>query len=526
MRLLTPETMRALEEANIRSGAVSGAELMERAGRGVIRAAAEWRPLLARPAHAVVLCGPGNNGGDGFVIARLLKEAGWEITLFSWGDTERLPPDAALNCRRWREMGPVHDWDADAVIRAASGAGRRLIIEALFGIGLNRALPDDISALTGAVAALARRDEDQQLSPSIIAVDAPCGLNTDTGQPAGGGAVLAADLTVTFHSEKPGHRLGAGPGFCGRVHVCEIGLEEDLISNDDVNRFSLFDPASPAMGEAARKSGGHKYAHGHVLVLAGGAGKGGAARLAARAALRMGAGLVTLGLCDGPVLAPDEVMQASTPDEAALSAVLADTRINALVIGPGLGVATLTRSLAKSALKGAPPGRRFVLDADALTVFADDPAQLFALTGGAEVLLTPHMGEFRRLFPDLVQYLSDGSSKLEVTAAAARRAGCPVLLKGADTVVASPEGRAAIISAHYGRECPWLATAGAGDVLAGMAAGLMARGFSPDKAGELAAFLHQELARRFGPGLIAGDLVETLPKVLAGLFPGPGEDAL
>ena len=503
--VLTAGQMRAIEAAAIESGAVSGRELMERAGRGVVAALfEEWPELAAAPHRAVVLCGPGNNGGDGFVVARLLKDWGWEVALFLMGDAERLPPDAKANCARWAAMGPVGDWSG------AGGAMQAdLVVDALFGTGLTRPVSEDVTAPIRACAGARKR-------PRIVAVDIASGMDADSGRALG--PVGFADLTVTFHRAKLGHYLAEGPGRSGRLRICDIGL-----SGAAPGAVRIAHPSC-----AAKAVAGHKYASGHALVLSGGAGRSGAARLAARGALRVGAGLVTLGV---PGSAQMEVasqitaiMLARVEDGAGLARVLEDGRINALCLGPGLGVGR-ARDLVAAAL-GADdpdgPARALVLDADALTAFEDDPQDLFKrLHGGC--VLTPHGGEFARLFSDLAEKLAapategPGFSKVEATREAAARAGCVVLFKGADTVIAGPDGACVINGAVYDRAAPWLATAGSGDVLAGFITGLLARGFAPLEAAETAAWLHVECARSFGPGLIAEDLSEELPRVLRAL---------
>lgn len=274
-----------------------------------------------------------------------------------------------------------------------------------------------------------------------------------------------------------------------------------------------------ALGRIGKSSQAHKYFHGHALVLAGGVGRGGAGRLAARGALRIGAGLVTLG-CPPAAVAENAaqltaIMIRPVDGAGALSQLLHDSRFNALCLGPGLGQTPQTRALVMAALRAERPT---VLDADALSLFQDDPGALFArLHGGC--VLTPHAGEFARLFPDLAKSLdptdahTGGAAKQAATRAAARRAGCTVLFKGAATVVAGPDG-----TAHeQNRAAPWLATAGSGDVLAGFIAGLLARGFAPTEAAQTAVWLHVETAQEFGPGLIAEDLPPTLAKVLGRL---------
>lgn len=504
--LLTAAQMRAAEMAAIASGAVCGRDLMERAGRGVVEAVFEHWPDLARGSYrATVLCGPGNNGGDGFVIARLLQGWGWPVEVFLYGDPGRLPPDATVNYERWAAVGTVHPWSAFD----GAGLDADLVVEAVFGAGLTRApapeILEPIARLAGRGPAPAR----------LVAVDAPAGLCMDSGRPLAQGTVHAA-LTVTFHRARPGHYLAEGPEHCGILRIKDIGLRGQ---GDDRERVAL---AVPDAGPLAKHRGGHKYGHGHALILSGGAGRTGAARLAARGALRVGAGLVTLGV---PPAAQQEVAcQITAPmlrrvaDGAGLSELLTDPRFNALCLGPGLGH-DRARELAPVAL-GA--GLAAVLDADALTAFAGDPGVLFGLVHDGCVL-TPHGGEFAHLFPHLAERLAEPAqtgpacSKVDATREAAKRAGCVVLFKGPDTVIAAPDGRCAISSAAYERAAPWLATAGSGDVLAGLIAGLMARGFSPFEAAETAAWLHVEAARAFGPGLIAEDLPEALPAVFRAL---------
>jgi hydroxyethylthiazole kinase-like uncharacterized protein yjeF len=523
--LLTSAQMRALEAAAIATGAVSGLELMERAGEGVVAAVlAEW-PRLATGGHrAAVLCGPGNNGGDGFVVARLLQRAGWEVEVFTYGDPARLPPDALANLERWCRTGGSRPLEALAgQVRAHPGLLFDLIVDALFGIGLRRALPDP-------AAALFRLRASGGFGGPVVAVDVPSGLCADSGRPllpeayapegapVQDGLVAEAALTVTFHSRKPGHLLGEGPRFCGKLVVCDIGLP----AGKDPAAIRLYDGAMPgATAGLAKRSAAHKFTHGHALVPSGGVGQGGAARLAARGALRIGAGLVTVGCPPAALIENaarlDAVMLRPVADAAALSGLLADRRIGALCLGPGLGVARAAEMLAVA----LPAARAVVIDADALTALAAD-AELFAQLHPACVL-TPHGGEFARLFPDIAARLAAPAtagpafSKVDAARAAAVRAGCVVLLKGADTVIADPAGRCTVTAATGDRAAPWLATAGAGDVLAGFVAGLLARGFAPMRAAETAAWLHVEAARAFGPGLIAEDLPEALPGVLRAL---------
>jgi len=541
--LLSSAQMREIEQAEIESGAVTGLHLMERAGRGALAAAVAKWPELSEGVHrAMVLCGPGNNGGDGFVIARRLADRGWTVDVFLYGDAEKLPSDARTNHDLWAGMGAVHRFDPKA-IRACDCPD--LFVDAVFGTGLTRPLPDDLAM------ALEFRMMEQWTRGQVIrrlAIDCPSGLNLDTGMvPASGDDKSskgnAAHLTVSFHSLKAGHKVGLGPTLCGDVQVVDIGLrgeaasERAIVGTDpDPERARLAAPdfmqaAVPLRiwpGGCVAKLGGrgHKYDYGHAMVLAGGPGRGGAARMAARTALRAGAGLVTV-LCPAEALPEnaahlDAIMLRACAGSEALGQ-LVDDRVTALCLGPGMGIGAETRALVKSALAQdrGERGRRppsVVLDADALTSFADDPDALFANTHDRTVL-TPHEGEFARLFPDLAQSERDQRSKIDVARKAADRAGCVVLLKGEDTVIAQPGGGASVHSATGDRAVPWLATAGAGDVLAGMIAGLAAADTAPGLfcVVEAAVWLHCEAARQFGPGLIAEDLPEMLPGVFSTL---------
>ncbi|SLN36382.1 Bifunctional NAD(P)H-hydrate repair enzyme Nnr [Roseovarius litorisediminis] len=518
--LLTAAQMRAIETAAIESGEVTGLELMERAGRGVVEAVFEEWPELAATSHrAVVLCGPGNNGGDGFVVARLLKEWGWEVEVFLYGDPGKLPPDAKVNCERWLEIGEVAEWNDSAIEDILDERTNGLVIDALFGTGLTRPMPDDtLRTWRGFVPTVTHYDTATR--PKYVAIDAPSGLCTDSGANLG---AFPADLTVTFHTAKVGHYLireahyGGGPGLSGTVVVKDIGLQHEYCK-DIVQLLEGPKPLRPKwMSE-------HKYSHGHALILSGGAGKTGAARLAARGALRIGAGVVTLGVPGSAQLEVaaqiTAVMLRWVEDDEALTAVLEDQRIKAQCLGPGFGSGEREKALIGAALEAKRPT---VLDADALSILFFDEADALFGKLHEKCVLTPHAGEFARMFPDIAEKLNAPAikgpaySKVDATREAAKRAGCVVLFKGPDTVIAAPDGQCSINSAHYERAAPWLATAGSGDVLAGFITGLLARGFQPMQAAETGAWLHVECARSFGPGLIAEDLPEELPKVFRDL---------
>ena len=571
--LVTAQQMRALEQRAMRSGDVSGLALMERAGQGVVDAIlGHWPERAAAPGYAVVLCGPGNNGGDGFVIARLLDALGWQVEVHLYGDPAKLPQDAATNCARWRAEHPVRTL-TQASLRECKSAGEVThYIDALFGIGLSRPLSGELGDL---VAHLAGSDGGYRYyQPRMVAVDVPSGLDADSGRvlgcpepdPSSSRAPYAA-LTVTFDSPKPGHFLADGPALCGKLVICDIGIQRFRSSEGEgVGALSLHPPLGAVQGKPilamaphkvlAKHANAHKYDHGAALVVSGGVGRGGAARLAARGALRMGAGLVTVGCPPSALMENaihlDAIMLRKVVDGDALAAVLADdSRINVLCIGPGLGTGAREAGLVRAVLEAR---RACVLDADALTLIAQDRALRDLLHENC--ILTPHGGEFSRLFPDIAAKLGgpkhpearqyadlaargDGNtthredqmaaiekpharpahqqgplySKVDAVRDAACDVGCTVLLKGPDTVIAEPSGRAVVCAAQYDRAAPWLATAGAGDVLAGFITGLLARRLDVFGAAKLGAWLHQECALSFGPGLIAEDLPEELPKV-------------
>lgn len=509
--LLTAAQMRSIEMAAIDSGDVTGLELMERAGSGVVSAIfAHWPDLAATPHRAVVLCGPGNNGGDGYVVARLLKDWGWDLRVVALAAS--VTPDAGKMRARWEKIGGVLAPDA---VDWPDFRGAAVVVDAMYGSGLARDIAPGVWGLLAMAVSSGCR---------VVAVDILSGICADSGRIRAQGGFLdwPVDLTVSFERAKLGHYLGEGAGLSGPLRVVPIGLDRQMDALLRREGDAVVDLASVS-GADLGKDGGHKFAHGHAVVLSGGAGQGGAARLAARAALRIGAGLVTVG-CPAGAMAEnaarlDAVMLRALAGPEELSAMLSDHRINALCVGPGIGLDERSAELVRvvlSARVGVKP-RPTVLDADALTLIARDPS-LFDLLHPACVL-TPHAGEFARLFPDIAAALEAqpvagaAFSKVDACRAAAARAGCVVLFKGADTVIANPFGRCAVSSALRERAAPWLATAGSGDVLSGFVAGLLARGFDPFNAAQTAAWLHVECARSFGPGLIAEDLADELPKV-------------
>lgn len=495
---------------------VSFLTLMENAGRAVAEEAAR---MVRRGSRIAVLCGPGNNGGDGFVAARLLRERGYDVRVSLLGARGDLKGDAAEAARRW----PL-------VVRPASSdelQSMHLVIDALFGAGLSRGIAGDTAELVDAI-------NDSGLP--VLSVDVPSGLNGDTG--IHDGAVVHATRTITFFRKKPAHLLLPGRVLCGEVVVADIGITASVLdyAPDSPLAFAAFENA-PLLWQQHfpwPRLDGHKYARGHALVVSGPAFQTGATRLAARAALRIGAGLVTLAGNSGATGVNaahlTAIMLAVCNGAAALREILSDARKNAVLIGPGAGVGSETCDLVEAALGS---GAAVVLDADALTSFAaSDPAPVkvqFGFTGARSssaptpqslfdaitsspqrsVVLTPHDGEFARLFPDLASV----PSKLDRAREAAKRSGAIVVLKGADTVIAAPDGRAAINS----NAPPTLATAGSGDVLAGMITGLLAQRMAPFEAAAAAVWLHGAAGEAFGLGLIAEDLPDILPRVLSAL---------
>ncbi|MCK2165249.1 NAD(P)H-hydrate dehydratase [Thalassospira xiamenensis] len=477
--ILTTEQMYEADRKTIEAGTTSDV-LMENAGAAVVaEIVSRWTPR-----SVTVLCGPGNNGGDGFVVARLLRHAGWSVRLGLLCDAEKLTGDAALNAGRW-----------DGAVERLSPAllvGADLIVDCLFGAGLARSIEGELAELVCAVNAC---------GVPVIAVDVPSGVDGNGGEVRG--VSIKADVTVTFCRPKPGHYLLPGRVLCGQLIVCDIGITDQTIR--DI-RPSLMrnEPGIWRAGIHWPGVDGHKYHRGHLLVV-GGASMTGAGRLVARAARRAGAGLLTVVADPSalPVYAADSPGIMTAPI-ASMDDLLKDCRHNALIMGPGFGVGDETCSRIIPLLHYC---RCTVLDADALTSFAEQPSTLFFAIQGPTVL-TPHEGEFARLFPDIE------GDKLSRARAAAKRSGATVLIKGADTVIAAPDGRAAINAI----DAPWLATAGSGDVLAGIIGGLMAQGMEMFDAACMGAWLHARAGADLGPGLIAEDIPEHLPVLLGELW--------
>jgi hydroxyethylthiazole kinase-like uncharacterized protein yjeF len=500
IELLTIAEMAEADRLAIAGGTV-GILLMESAGRAVADRVAANHPAGA---CIVVVAGPGNNGGDGFVAGRLLAERGYAVRLLLVGPRERLKGDAALAAERF--TGAVELAAPERL--SIAGKPAHAIVDALFGAGLDRPVEGLARDMIAAINVASSR---------IYAVDLPSGINGTSGA-AMGVAVEAAE-TITFFRRKPGHVLLPGRPHCGAITVADIGIPAATLASIKPQTF-LNEPALWRAQFPVPKPGGHKYSRGHAVVLSGGIASTGAARMAARGALRAGAGLVTIA-SPREALAVNAaaslaVMVRAVDGASELAAFLSDARRNAVVLGPGGSVGPLMRELVATALSGE---RAIVLDADALTSFAEEPLALIAaIRARAEntaanatknvTVLTPHEGEFKALF-SAVSDVPKSGSKLVRARAAAACTGAVVLLKGSDTVVAAPDGRAAITA----NAPPWLATAGAGDVLAGFVAGLLAQRMPVFEAAAAAVWLHGEVGTAVGPGLIAEDLPDALPQV-------------
>jgi ADP-dependent NAD(P)H-hydrate dehydratase / NAD(P)H-hydrate epimerase len=468
--------MNAADRLTIAAG-TPGLLLMQRAGEAVVRELVRrWTP---RP--VTVLCGPGNNGGDGFVAAVLLAQSGWTVRLALLGDVNGLRGDAQHHARRW--TGRIEPLTAQVIDDA------ELVVDSIFGSGLSRRLDHQV---TDALSCATRR------GIPIIAVDVPSGVMGDSGEDLG---AAAAVCTVTFASKKPGHLLLPGRDLCGDIVVADIGISQAVLDSLPIDLWEntpvLWREKMPQLHAA-----GNKYSRGHAL-LYGGYPLTGAARMAARAAARIGAGLTTIAVPEkafaiyASVLTSIMVQPLSQDQDFA--GLLKDPRYTAFSIGPGSGINDATRERTLAMLQ---TGRPVVLDADAISVFSSRADELFQAIRGPCVI-TPHDGEFKRIF-------DPSGDKLSRALRAARRSGAVIVLKGADTVIAAPDGRA-IINANAPAT---LATAGSGDVLGGFILGLLAQGMDAFHASAAGVWLHGASGAAFGPGLLGEDLPDLLPGVL------------
>jgi len=485
--ILTVSEMAEADKLAVASG-VPSLTLMENAGRAV----ADEVEAHYLASSIVVLSGPGNNGGDGFAAARHLRDRGYEVVVGHLGPLEHLKGDAAEMARRWQgEVAPLTPNLLD---------GAAVVIDALFGAGLSRPLDGLSRAMVAAMEASGL---------PVVAVDVPSGVHGDLGRALDSGGCVRAQRTVTFFRKKPAHVLLPGRAICGQVTVADIGIPDSVLNTVRPQTFDN-QPELWLANLPWPNADSHKYKRGHAVIVSGPPHATGAARLAARGALRAGAGLVSVASSNEAIGVNaahlTAIMVKPANGAEGLRALLADRRFNAVALGPGLGVGGETKALTAAALSSS---AAVVLDADALTSFSND-AQTLLSELRAQCVLTPHQGEFERLFPQIAK---GAPSKLAAAREAAKTAGCVVLLKGADSVIASPDGRAAINS----NAPPWLATAGSGDVLTGIITGLLAQRMDAFDAASAAAWLHGDAAARFGIGLIAEDIPEQLPKVFAGL---------
>ncbi len=479
--------MAAADAASDRSG-IPSFDLMERAGRAVAASALRHFPQAGRFA---VLCGPGNNGGDGYVAARIIAEAGAQVVVHQIGDRQALKGDA----KRAYDLCPLPIHALETFVPASGD----VVVDALFGAGLARDLPEAVIAVIGRV---------EEAGIPVLAVDLPSGVCGRRGTVLG--AAFNASHTITFMTRKPGHLLLPGRSLCGDIEVIDIGIPKRIIrsvaSFTRENTPDLWQDLIPIPGRDT-----HKYRRGHLVVFSGPSGKTGAARMSATAGLKAGAGLVTIA---SPAEAMQEnaahltaIMLHQTDDLQDLQHWLDAAKLSAFVIGPGFGVGDKARQFIL-ALKDCP----LVIDADGITSFREDAETFFRAFRGFQLqtVMTPHEGEFGRLFPNLA---ADAAlSKVEKAVMAAERANVVVVLKGADTVIASPDGRAYINT----NGPPWLATAGSGDVLAGMIGALLAQGVPAFEAAAAGVYLHGEAAKRAGRGMTAEDLANNASVRLAG----------
>jgi ADP-dependent NAD(P)H-hydrate dehydratase / NAD(P)H-hydrate epimerase len=455
VELITPDEMRRVEALAPAHG-VSLEALMENAARSV---AAE---IISRfPQRPItILCGPGNNGGDGFGVARLLDDLGWPVSVHFLGDFDALQGDALTMARKWTKAIRTIDQPFEGAV----------IVDALFGIGLNRDFPADLAKRIAAA------------KVPVVSVDVPSGVDGLTGQVRN--AAVKADVTVTFFRQKPAHVLRPGKDYCGEIVVTEIGLPHQA---EAAAQHLLWINEKPKLPKHSFDT--HKYRRGGVVVWSGDALHTGASRLSALAAQRAGAGIVCLaGPRDGLMVQAHHVTsivlhEASTSGE--LSTLLESKKYAALCIGPAGGV---TEALRRLVMAGIAAGKPVVFDADAFSVFEGHREILLRLTKqNKHVVMTPHDGEFERLFPEIA---AKSESRIDRARAAAALAHAIVVLKGPGTVIAHPDGRAAV---QVGAPAK-LATAGSGDVLAGLIAGLLAQGFDAFAAARAGVFLHSEAA--------------------------------
>ena len=476
--ILTPQQMYHADALTIASG-TSSLMLMENAGRAVTH---EIMKRYKKCAVAVI-CGPGNNGGDGFVVARMLVAKKWPVRVYLVGEREALKGDAERMAAKWKgKVGSFADFEQ----RIGGKSGHKLIVDAIYGAGLNRDFPGYLA------------DGVHGAAIPIVSIDVPSGIDGLTGQVRN--ACPVADLTVTFHRKKPAHVLQPGRRLCGEIVVADIGIPDDVT---DQLPIRIYENTAPDLPDP--RAFEHKFQRGHAVIWSGDELSTGASRLTALAAARSGAGLTTIiGQRDALHVHAQHVtsiMLKPVENLDELRVLLQDKRIKSICIGPAAGITDMTR---KAVLRILQAGINTVLDADALTVFASNPKELFTAIKALPdrvVVMTPHAGEFARLFSDLCD---ESDSKIELTVKAAKRSGARIIFKGPDTVIANPNGFATVST----NAPPKLATAGSGDVLAGILTGLLAQGMDGFNAACAAVWLHGDAANRCERRtLIAEDLI-------------------
>ncbi len=485
LELLTNDEMTRAEKLAI-DGGTSSLVMMENAGNGV---AEDVVKRFARGSKVVVLCGPGRNGGDGFVAARRLRERGYHIRLALMGEQGQLPSECQEMARRWDET--IETMTPQCV------DGAQVIVDAIFGAGLR----DEVRDLPAQMIS-----EVSKRNLPVVAVDMPTGIDSTSGQILG--TAFKAVSTVSFFRRKTGQVLLPGRLHCGAVTAVDIGIPAAVMKDVGPRAFSnqpdLWLKYFPRM-----KIDGHKYDRGHAVIVSGEMERTGAARMAARAAIRIGAGVVSLATTKAAFYINaaqlTSIMVDAFEGPGGLADLLADERIRAVLIGPGAGISDDTQQNVAAVLTSA---ASVVIDADGLSAFEGNPPALFDQIKfrAAPVIMTPHDGEFARLFPDLLQ----NPSKLERARLAAEMSGAVVVLKGPDTVIAAPNGVAGLVE----NAPPWLATAGSGDVLAGMITGLLAQGMEALDAAMAGVWMHGDVARMVGPGMISEDMSDVVPQVL------------
>jgi len=485
LELLTAEEMSRAEQLAVEAG-TSSLTLMENAGRGVAEEVVRRYP---RGSRVTVLCGPGSNGGDGFVSARYLRERGYQVRLALLGKQDELPRDPKEMARRWDE--------AIEPMSLQSLEGSQIIVDAIYGAGLR----DNVSGIPAQII-----EEVTARTLPVVSVDVPTGIDATQGTVHG--LAFKSAATITFFRRKTGHVLLPGRLYCGDVRAVDIGIPATVLG-DIAPRTFTNDPDFWLRYFPKLKVDGHKYDRGHAIAVSGPMESTGAVRLAARTALRVGSGLVTVATSKSAFYINaaqlTAVMVSPFEGPSGLADILSDPRITAVLIGPGAGAGIEVKDLVSSVLASEATA---VLDAEALTAFSELPAELFEQIKArpAPVVITPHEGEFKRIFPELDNEIS----KLERARRAAEISGAVVILKGPDTVVAAPDSLASVSE----NAPPWLATAGSGDVLAGLVTGLLSQGMAAFDAAASAVWIHCELAHAFGPGMIADDMPDLVPGVL------------